>query len=102
METAQYLVASHSSKGRRRVKKMNYLIFILVTLSARACRGQKMTYEQCENTPLGPTPGPTQDPEYDCRPRDFLVKLDLPDDYFHVLPDHINVQRCGGSCHLDR
>ena len=62
--------------------------------------GQKMTYETCANSL--PRPGPTQGPEYDCLPRDGLVKLDLKMGYSHVAPDHVTVKRCGGSCYFDR
>ena len=63
-------------------------------------KGQRIKYETCENTFLRPKPTP--DPEHNCMPREMLVKLDLPDDYFHVAPDHVTVKRCGGSCHFDR
>ena len=77
-------------------------IFVILFLKTAHSEilGKKMNFEMCTNSL--PRPGPTQGPEYDCLPRDVLVKLDLPLGYSHVAPDHVTVKRCGGSCHFDR
>lgn len=34
-----------------------------------------------------------------CEPRDQIVNLDLPNaTFFHMLPNHVRVKRCGGTC----
>ena len=34
-----------------------------------------------------------------CEPRDQIVELELPNStYFHMIPQHIRVKRCGGTC----
>ena len=34
-----------------------------------------------------------------CAPRDEIVHMDLPNETFvHVVPNHVTVKRCGGSC----
>ena len=34
-----------------------------------------------------------------CTPREEVVHLSLPNETFiHIVPNHVTVQRCGGSC----
>ena len=36
---------------------------------------------------------------WQCEPRDEIVELELPNaTYFHMIPDHVRVKRCGGTC----
>ena len=81
-------------------KRLSVIILVFFFVTKSLVIGQKMNYEMCANSL--PRPGPTQGPEYDCLPRDVLVKLDLPAGSSHVAPDHVTVKRCGGSCHFDR
>ena len=81
-------------------KRLSVTILVFFFVIKSLVIGQKMNYEMCANSL--PRPGPTQGPEYDCLPRDVLVKLDLPAGSSHVAPDHVTVKRCGGSCHFDR
>ena len=84
----------------RKIWLFRIFLTTLMTTANSEILGKKMNYEMCTNSL--PRPGPTQGPEYDCLPRDVLVKLDLPLQYSHVAPDHVTVKRCGGSCHFDR
>lgn len=35
-----------------------------------------------------------------CQVRDEVVQLDLPNEtYVHMVPNHVVVKRCGGTCH---
>jgi len=74
---------------------LNLIIFSLVLAFIFKTSHQQMTYGACLND------GSNPDQTLGCEPRDMLIKLDLPNNsYFHVSPEHVTVQRCGGSCNL--
>lgn len=72
-------------------------LVIIISSSSLLSVSSQMTYAKCIDE--GVTPEPTEE----CRVRETLVKLDLPNSsYYHIVPDHVTVQRCGGSCHFER
>ena len=74
---------------------LNLIIFSLALAFIFKTSHQQMTYGACLND------GSNPDQTLGCEPRDMLIKLDLPNNsYFHVSPEHVTVQRCGGSCNL--
>ena len=74
---------------------LNLIIFSLALASIFKTSHQQMTYGLCSND------GSNPEQTLGCEPRDMLIKLDLPNNsYFHVSPEHVTVQRCGGSCNL--
>ena len=75
------------------MEKLFYILLILLHTSS----SEEAKYGSCSS---GTTwPGPTKSPELNCLPREQLVKLNLPNQsYAFVAPDHVFVQRCGGSC----
>ena len=74
-----------------KIRNSLLLLIVLFDLSSATIRG----LDECSNTQVMSIL-PSAQP---CMPRPTVVELDLPNDtYVHIVPNHVEVNRCGGSC----
>ncbi len=79
--------------------RLNFAITLLIYLLPYFSNAANSYHGMCSDNQIGGRVEAT----LECLPRETLMKLDLPNNtYMHMVPDHVMVQRCGGSCHLDR
>ena len=78
------------------------LIFMIFSISPLKAQGSSMveTYGVFESCTASMEEAAHSNLEmWGCEPRDQIVGLELPNaTFFHMLPNHVRVKRCGGTC----
>ena len=78
------------------------LIFMIFYISPLKAQGSSMveTYGVFESCTASMEEAAHSNLEmWGCEPRDQIVGLELPNaTFFHMLPNHVRVKRCGGTC----
>ena len=78
------------------------LIFMIFYISPLKAQGSNMveTYGVFESCTASMEEAAHANLEmWGCEPRDQIAGLELPNaTFFHMLPNHVRVKRCGGTC----